>query len=130
MPRVCSGLLSSFLIASAASAVTMDWALVGNPGNPCDPQPGSCYGAVGYTYNIGTYEVTNAQYAEFLNAKASPTDPLFLYDVHMGNNPSWSSGGIRRDGTPAAIPTRRSVDGRTCPSTTCPSSTPCVSRTG
>jgi formylglycine-generating enzyme required for sulfatase activity len=80
----------------------MAWTPIGNPANSCDPQPGGCYGAVAYSYEIGTYEVTNAQFAEFLNAKAAPTDPLFLYDVRMGNNPSWSSGGIRRDGTPGS----------------------------
>ena len=35
-----------------------------------------------YSYSIGTYEVTNAQYAEFLNAKAQ-SDPLGLYNPAM-----------------------------------------------
>ena len=94
MPRFASGLLISLLIASAAEAVTMDWTLVGAPGNPCDPQ--ACFGAVGSYYNIGTYEVTNAQYAEFLNAKAT-SDPLGLYDVNMANTAS--HGGITRAGS-------------------------------
>jgi sulfatase modifying factor 1 len=89
--------LLSLLIASSASAVTMDWTPIGDPGNACDPQPGGCYGAVGYTYSIGSYEVTNAQYAEFLNAKAK-SDPLHLYNERMGNQPSWGYGGIRRTG--------------------------------
>ena len=57
--RVC---LLSFCVAlvqlgSAASAVTMEWTAVGNPGNACDVQPQGCFGAVGYSYAIGTYEV-------------------------------------------------------------------------
>ena len=47
----------------------MDWVNVGNPGNAADPATGSLYGAVGYEYRIGKYEVTNAQYGAFLNAK-------------------------------------------------------------
>jgi len=101
MSRLCSSLLLSLLIAASASAVAMDWTPIGNPGNACDPRPGGCYGAVANGFSIGTYEVTNAQYAEFLNAKAR-ADPLFLYDERMGNNPSWSSGGIRRVGTPGS----------------------------
>ena len=33
MPRLCSCLLLSLLIASSASAVTMDWTPIGNPDN-------------------------------------------------------------------------------------------------
>ncbi len=57
---------------------------------------------MGYDYLIGTYEVTNAQYAEFLNAKAA-SDPLGLYNTSMGD-PSTNStfvghGGITRSGS-------------------------------
>ena len=79
MPRLCSSVLLSLLIASSASAVTMAWTPIGNPGNACDPQLDGCYGAVGYGYGIATYDVTNAQYAEFLNAKAK-ADPLYLWE--------------------------------------------------
>src|SRR2546427_1462896 len=67
--------LLSLLIASSASAITIDWTPIGNPGNAADPATG--YGAVGYAYIIGTYDVTNAQYAAFLNARAA-SDPLEL----------------------------------------------------
>jgi formylglycine-generating enzyme required for sulfatase activity len=94
MPRLCSFLLS-LLIASAASAVTMDWTPIANPGNACDPQfGGSCRGGVGYAYEIGTYEVTNSQYTEFLNAIAR-SDPNGLYS----SNQSGVYGGIARSGT-------------------------------
>ncbi len=41
------------------------------------------YGGVNYVYYIGKYEVTNAQYAEFLRAIAAD-DPNFLYHNSMG----------------------------------------------
>jgi formylglycine-generating enzyme required for sulfatase activity len=53
---------------------------VGNPGNAADTatncvplEPLDC-GSVPYDYAISRYEVTNAQYAEFLNAVAA-SDP-------------------------------------------------------
>ncbi len=49
-------------------ATTIDWVTVGSPGNAANSANG--LGAVDYTYQIGKYEVTNAQYAEFLNAIA------------------------------------------------------------
>lgn len=64
---------------------------VGNAGNAAD---GTGYGAVNYAYSIGKYEVTNAQYAQFLNAVAA-TDPNGLYNPDMGNN---MRGGISRLG--------------------------------
>jgi formylglycine-generating enzyme required for sulfatase activity len=96
MARLCSSLLLSLGIASSASAVTMDWTPIGNPGNACDGWPQECIGAVGYAYSIGTYEVTNTQYAEFLNAKAA-SDPLELYAAQMG------FGGITRSGISGAF---------------------------
>jgi formylglycine-generating enzyme required for sulfatase activity len=93
MPRLCSSLLLLLVIASGASALTMDWTSVGNPGNACDLQSQGCFGAVGYDYSIGTHEVTNAQYAEFLNAKAA-SDPLGLYNADMSSG----LGGITRSG--------------------------------
>ena len=83
--------LLSLLIDSSASAITMDWTFVGNPANAADIT-GS--GAVGYAYSIGTYEVKNAQYAEFLNAKAA-ADPYGLYQQFVMNG---TYGGISRSG--------------------------------
>jgi sulfatase modifying factor 1 len=82
--RLLSLVAATFCLASSAAAVGFDWVTVGAPGNACDPQPdaGRCFGAVGYTYRIAAYEVTNAQYAEFLNAKAK-SDPLGLYSTDM-----------------------------------------------
>jgi formylglycine-generating enzyme required for sulfatase activity len=75
------GCLLSMLIASSASAVTMDWTPIGDAGNACDPEALGCFGSVGYSYSIGTYEVTNAQYAEFLTAAGDSRD---LYNQFMG----------------------------------------------
>jgi len=56
----------------------MSWMSIGNAGNLADPADGDRYtegiqhyGAVDHAYNIGTYEVTNAQYVDFLNAKGA-----------------------------------------------------------
>jgi sulfatase modifying factor 1 len=89
-----SFLLGLAAFAGDARAITIDTVPVGNPGNAADPATGSLYGAVGYSYNIGTYDVTNAQYAAFLNAKAA-SDPLVLYDPRMGSN---LRGGITQGG--------------------------------
>jgi formylglycine-generating enzyme len=97
------GLLLSLLLASSASAVTMDWTAVGNPGNAADT---TGFGAVSYAYSIGTYDVTNAQYAEFLNAKA-PSDPLGLYNASMGSG----YGGITQTGSSGSF-TYSTIAGR------------------
>ena len=82
------------LVASSASAsITMDWSTVGNAGNAADPTTG--FGSVGYEYRIGTYEVTNSQYAAFLNSVAA-SDPNNLYNGNMGSN---ARGGITRSGS-------------------------------
>ena len=67
--------------AADARAVTMAWSTVGNAGNAND---GTGFGAVGYAYNIGTKDVTNSQYAEFLNTK-DPTgaNTLGLWNGNM-----------------------------------------------
>jgi formylglycine-generating enzyme required for sulfatase activity len=58
---------SAALITSASATVTMDWVTIGNANNAADQLTG--YGIVDHAYRIGKYEVTNAQYGEFLNAK-------------------------------------------------------------
>ena len=78
-------------IGGSAQAVTIDWVTVGDPGNAADD---AGYGSVDITYLIGKYEVTNAQYAEFLNAVAA-TDTYGLYSIGMGSG----YGGITRNGS-------------------------------
>jgi len=90
---------SFFLAPLAASAITIPTVLVGNPGNGNDPLTGSLYGGVADAYRIGTTEVTNAQYVEFLNAKAA-SDPLALYNTSMGSD---ARGGITRSGVRGSL---------------------------
>ena len=87
------GTIEVFASKPAQADISIDTVLVGNAGNPNDPGADP-YGGVGYSYRIGTYEVTNSQYVAFLNAKAA-TDPLGLYNTNMGTN---VRGGITRAG--------------------------------
>jgi len=84
-----------FAGSTHAETVTMSWSRVGNAGNAADA---TGYGAVGYEFNIGTYEVTNAQYVAFLNAAArSDQYSNYLYTYAHGGN--GFEGGILRYGT-------------------------------
>ena len=88
LPRVVfmvgvAALLGS--LAVSTHAVTIDLLPVGNPGNANDPATGGIYGGVAYDYQIGTYDVTIGQYAEFLNAVAK-TDTYSLYNASMGTD--------------------------------------------
>ena len=53
-------------------------------------------GAVSYDFQMGTYEVTNAEYAAFLNAVAMTDSFYGLYNTRMGSDPL---GGITRSGS-------------------------------
>jgi sulfatase modifying factor 1 len=77
-------LASVSLVTPTLAVVNIDWVPVGNAGNAPDPATGSLYGAVGYAYNIGRYEVTNAQYAEFLNAKGG-SNSNGIYNTGMAS---------------------------------------------
>jgi sulfatase modifying factor 1 len=65
--------------------VTVDYVPVGNPGNPNDT---TGLGSVNYDYSIGTYEVTNSQYTEFLNSvDPGGANSLALYSSSMSSSP-------------------------------------------
>jgi formylglycine-generating enzyme required for sulfatase activity len=89
--------LASMLLPLSAGAVTLDLVTIGDPGNPADPpaycMAGNC-GSVAQTFSISRFEVTNAQYAEFLNAVAA-SDPNGLYAPGTAND---ARGGITRSG--------------------------------
>ena len=73
------------LIADARGSVTIAWVTVGDAGNAADPTTG--YGAVAYAYQIGKYEVTNAEYTSFLNAvDPEGANANGVYNVEMGSN--------------------------------------------
>ena len=84
-------LVSVSLVTPALAVVSIDYAFVGNANNAADPLTG--YGSVDHANNIGTYEVTNSQYAEFLNAKGSSNN----YGVYRSN---MESNGISQVGSP------------------------------
>jgi hypothetical protein len=89
--------------APAALGSTIPTVPVGNAGNAADS---SGYGSVAYTYRIGSTEVTNAQYASFLNAVAA-SDTNNLYNTNMAG----AFGGIARAGVSGAY-TYSTVSGR------------------
>jgi len=98
-------------VAVPATAVTIPTVPVGNAGNTADTEVMTTdgttgYGSVAYNYRIGTTEVSNAQYAEFLNAKAA-SDPMGLYNTLMGS----FFGGIARSGSSGAF-TYATIAGR------------------
>jgi formylglycine-generating enzyme required for sulfatase activity len=85
-------LAAGFVLTDSAKAtVTIDYVTVGDVGNAADS---TGFGAVGYSYQISKYEVTNAQYAEFLNAVAA-TDSHVLYNSNMNFD---ARGGITQSG--------------------------------
>jgi formylglycine-generating enzyme len=81
---------------NAPAAITIDTVPVLNPGNANDL---TGYGAVGYNYSLGTYEVTLNQYATFLNAVAA-TDTYSLYNANMAANVNIA--GITQSGAPGS----------------------------
>jgi len=66
----------------SGSLVSYSLVSVGNSGNADDANG---FGAVSYTFNMGKYNVTIAQYTAFLNAVAK-TDPNGLYDSRMATD--------------------------------------------
>lgn len=77
--RLASALAFCLLLPAPSTASFMEWATVGDPGNVADK---TGFGAVGETYRIGKFEVSNAQYVDFLNHVAV-SDPYELYDARM-----------------------------------------------
>ncbi len=95
-----------------------DLVIVDNPGNgdhqwrvPEFPHQNYDTGSVGYTYAMGTYEITAGEYTEFLNAVAD-SDPYGLYDQRMdvqwdiAQHPNWfwtgKGANILRSGSPGS----------------------------
>jgi formylglycine-generating enzyme required for sulfatase activity len=92
---LCHAIALSLAIPITAVAVTIETVAVGDPGNAADTSwSHGNYGAVDYSYRIGKYEVTNDQYAAFLNAVAS-MDTHGLYNSLMTTH---VTGGIVRSG--------------------------------
>ena len=104
---VCYSVATTLMSAGVARAdvfnmpagqTSMQFVNVGDPGNVGDAQKmnganliingnydiSSGYGAVSYSYALSKYDVTVAQYVQFLNAVATTGDPYGLYDPLMG----------------------------------------------
>ena len=82
-------------VAKASQPVTIALSTVGNPGNAADSSTG--YGSVGYTFGIGTYDVTLTQYTAFLNAVAQ-TDTYGLYNSSLNGSDANIGGCIAQSG--------------------------------
>lgn len=80
-------------IVNRLESVSIELVTIGNAGNSGDPATGK--GGVSYEYRIGKFEVTNEQYAQFLNAVAA-SDTYGLFAVEMSSDPR---GGISRSGS-------------------------------
>jgi formylglycine-generating enzyme len=78
---------------------SLEFVTVGDPGNVAATNG---YGAVPYTYQMGKFDVTLAQYCEFLNAVATVSDPYGLWLGKIATDfPTYYSAniGISRTGT-------------------------------
>jgi formylglycine-generating enzyme required for sulfatase activity len=86
-------LASVSLVGTASAVVNIDFVPVENAGNANDT---TGYGAVSSSYQIGKYEVTNSQYAEFLSAKGS-SNSFGIF------NSSMATYGITQTGSPGSF---------------------------
>jgi sulfatase modifying factor 1 len=70
------GVIANTSSGDNVRGISMDFVTIGNAGNAADTQvmnDGTTgYGAVGYNYRIGKYEVTNAQWNAFTTAVGDP----------------------------------------------------------
>lgn len=88
--------VAMLIVADSIHSASIPNVQVGNPNNPPDARVAGDFGTVAYPFRIGTTEVTNAQYVDFLNAVAK-SDPFNLYNTSMGSD---TRGGIVRAGSP------------------------------
>jgi formylglycine-generating enzyme required for sulfatase activity len=86
-----AGAVSADVFNMPAGQTSLSFVTVGNPGNAADPRVEddgmTGFGGVAYTYRMGMFDVTAAQYTQFLNAVAK-TDTFGLYNSSMANSPN------------------------------------------
>ena len=76
---------------SGANEFTIDFTTIGNAGNTAD----GTYGAVGYTYRIGTYEVSRGMIEKYNAIGGGPAITMAdLSGYSSGNNPDIPATGI------------------------------------
>ena len=101
---ICFGGIYLLITSTTFAATTSDsieWVNVGDPGNPANDSgidKADGFGSVDQTFRISQFEITNQQYADFLNAKAA-SDPYGLFDPQMSEG---SRAGIERKGREGA----------------------------
>ena len=91
----CAVVAQADVLHMGPGLTSLETVWVTNPGNAADS---TGYGAVGYSYRMGKYDVTAAQYTEFLNAKAR-TDTYGLYNTAMADPTNSLGCNIQRSGT-------------------------------
>ena len=93
-----SGTLRADVFNLGSGLTNMDTVPIGDLSNAPDTRFGGSYGSVAYSYRIGKYEVTAAQYADFLNYKAK-SDPYSLYNTKMSDTAGHNGCNIQRIGS-------------------------------
>jgi hypothetical protein len=98
---LAAGTVQADVFNMGSGLTSLTFVTVGNPGNAADVNL-DCYGnplgSVAYTYQMGKYDVTAAQYCAFLNAVAK-TDPYGLYNSFLAGGPGSMACGINQTGT-------------------------------
>jgi formylglycine-generating enzyme required for sulfatase activity len=89
---VCMIAVVNVASADLVQGINIDFVTIGHAGNAADTGGTPGYGAVGYNYRIGKYEVTNAQWNTFTAAAGAPTgNPYYAYDdsaYYTGTQPT------------------------------------------
>ena len=106
MKRHCFRLFAAILLTCAparadvfnmpSGQTSVQFVTIGDAGNGADT---TGYGAVGYVYKMDKYDVTAAQYTEFLNAVAS-NDTYGLWNSYMATD--FPTVSITRNGRPGS----------------------------
>ena len=112
LAALMAGLTQADVFNMPPGQTSMQFVTVGDPGNAADTavmdDSTTGYGAVPYTYQIGKYDTTLAQYCQFLNAVAK-TDTYGLFNPLLATwyPTNWSQNlGITQSGSPAPTATR------------------------
>jgi|SRR3989344_665625 len=77
LASIAAAVVLSLPVSARAAAIPLS--NVSSPNNPADT---TGFGSVPHSYSIGKYEVTNSQYADFLNSIAK-SDPLEYFNSGM-----------------------------------------------
>jgi formylglycine-generating enzyme required for sulfatase activity len=101
--KLSAAALAGLFVQFAAHGMSYPTVAVGSPGNAGNPNSRSVtlttvanFGAVGYAYNMGKFEVSNSQYVEFLNTvDPSGTNALGLFNTTSAANTSVLNGIVK-----------------------------------